>query len=194
MGAAGFGGPVLMARGLGFVAAALAVLSASAAMACGSVSSFNLTDLLAAETVVLAEVVSYTQDKPRHATFRLLPKEVWKGDVSDRLDSDGNLTVTWDRTPKQVPDRVQYKTLIFALRSATSFKLDEQTIYNTDPDFLTVFERPCGLLHIYVPRNGLADRIAALFDGVGDRVAEAAALRKEISVLQFNPFIVLHPK
>ena len=150
--------------------------------------------MLDAVAVLHADVVSYERDpdKARNAMFRLKPIDVWKGDISDHLNQDGVLTISW-RHHQRTPQRIQQRRLIFALGEAKSFLLNDEVVFMTDPDYLTVLDSCGGPPHVYVPRNGLAERIEGILKSETP-VADADELHQDLCVLSFASFLTVHPK
>lgn len=150
----------------------------SGAAACPrSAGLANVTDLLTADAVFLADIVEYAPDGAR-ATFRLRPTAYWTGETASTANDDGLLTVTWYNSTFPVPKRIRSESLIFAIGPPESIKLKNgERFFVTNPDFPTVLRRSCGSSHIYVTDHGVEERLVALFDGKGDPKVEAEALQ-----------------
>ncbi len=165
-----------------FLVAFASLLIAYGAEACPRwVGEARIANLLNTEVVVLAEIVSYEPKGKIGTNFRIRPREVWKGDISDRLDDEGTMTVTWSNRTFPVPERSLHDTLIFGLTKPAFFEVRDKRkfVYVTHPDYMTVIVRSCGGTHIYIPSGGLDARLASLFDGKGNAAAEAETLQQD---------------
>lgn len=167
----------------------LAALPANA-FACVTAASIELTDIFAADAVIVGRVINYEiievgsgGSLPDYARFRVRVQKSLTGDVSKWMERDF-ITFTWDNSTFGESDSFnRSEAFLFALRDPTSANLPlragSATILSSkEEDLLTVLQAPCAGAFIFGANSPTGVMLQQVLETDRDRLEELEILKE----------------
>lgn len=132
------------------------------AIACVEMAKMELSDAFNADAVVVGKVidyeivdVGYIGPLPNYARIKVKISKVIAGDVSQKIDPDGSITITWDNSTFGEPESFERKVpFLFVLRNPSSplppLRAGSGVILPTpEKERFTVLQAPCASALIF---------------------------------------------